>query len=109
MRSTSINFTRVYGAIHEWAAAHEITVTERDFPAGKAGQFNGVTVAMNRDYSVEERIYYLVHALGSIVIWSLDQSAVQTMFDSLRDAKKNKATDPEHLEEMIVQYRAFEI
>ena len=76
--------------------------------AGKAGEFDGVSITMNSDYSAEERVYYMVHALGSIVPWSLSRDAVQRLFDELRDAKKTKHEQPERFEAAIQRYRDFE-
>ena len=74
---------------------------------GKAGEFKGISVVMNSSYDVEEQTYYLVHALGSIVRWSLSHQDVQKMFNELRDAKKGD--DRGRLERAIDHYRGFEI
>ena len=49
-----------------WAADHGIRPDERPLPAGKTGEFDGLSIAMNRDYPAEEKSYYFAHALGSI-------------------------------------------
>src|SRR5205085_1466869 len=67
------------------------------------------SVTMNEAYEAEERLYYLIHALGSIVRWSLSRDAVQDTFDELRAAKETRASDPDRLEAAIGHYRAFEI
>jgi hypothetical protein len=100
-------FAQVYFNVGAWASAKGITVKDVALPAGKAGQFNGVSVTMNEAFDLEERTWYLVHALGSIAIWSLDRRAVQRMFDDLRDAKQSH--DAGRLEKMIANYRDFEI
>jgi hypothetical protein len=92
-----------------WAEAHGIRVADEHPRADKAGEFDGVSATMNDQYSAAERAYYPVHALGSMVLWALDRSAVQAMFDELRDAKKDKESDPERLARAIERYRAFEI
>jgi hypothetical protein len=64
---------------------------------------------MNSKYDVEERTYYLVHALASIVRWSLSLPLIQRMFEELRAAKQEKHADPDRLERAIEQYRAFKV
>jgi hypothetical protein len=64
---------------------------------------------MNCEYGVEERLYYLIHALGSVVLWSLDKASVAQTFDELRDAKSEKADDPARFEAAIARYRDFEV
>jgi len=105
----SVAFPRIYQAISNWARMQGIKVQDEHLPAGKAGEFNGLTVTMNRTYEAEERAYYLIHALGSIVLWSLDKRGVQAMFDELRTAKEIKAADAARFERAILGYRAFEI
>lgn len=102
-------FEQVYQDIREWAETRGIRVREKQLAPGKAGEFDGVSATMNSSYDWEELAYYLVHALGSIVRWSLSRDAVQAMFDELRDAKEEKETDPSRLERSIDRYRAFEI
>jgi hypothetical protein len=84
----------VYQDICQWALDHGIKVTEEPLDAGKAGEFTGDAVNMNSSYGTAEKAYYLVHALGSIVRWSLSHDDVQAMFDELRAAKKRKPAYP---------------
>jgi hypothetical protein len=101
------NFNTIYQKVRDWAEDHGVHVLERQLPHGKAGEFNGVSITMNGDYEAEEIVYYLVHALGSIIRWSLSRSDIQAMFDELRAAKKEGV--PTRLEQAIEPYRAFEI
>lgn len=103
-----IAFEKVYQDILYWAQLCCIRVRDARLPAGTAGKFNGISATMNSAYSVEERTYYLVHALGSMVRWSVAPVSIQKMFDRLRDAKKKKDVDPARLEQAIDRYRAFE-
>jgi len=103
-----MDFQSLEDAIERWAAARGIRVSRRELPAGTAGEFTGTAVAMNHGYPVAERVFYLVHALGSIVLWSLDREAVQQMFDRLRAAKTHKDQDPAELERRIRAFRDFE-
>ncbi len=105
----AVNFDRINQDVCTWADLHGIHVTEQKLPAGKAGEFDGVTATMNNAYSAEERVYYLTHALGSMVRWALSQETVQALFDELRAAKKQKVSDIGRLERAIAAYRAFEI
>lgn len=98
-----------YQAICEWATMHGIQVKGEELPPGKAGEFDGLNVTMNREYEAEERVYYLIHALGSIVLWSLNSAGVAEMFSELRDAKSKKADDPARFETAIAKYRDFEV
>jgi hypothetical protein len=102
-----IQFHAIYEEVRHWLQSHGIEVTEQKMESGKAGEFNGFSVAMNSSFPLMDRTFYLVHALGSIVRWSLSHSEVQAMFDELREAKKKK--DPQRLERAIERYRSFEI
>ncbi len=97
---------RVFRDVRAWARQHDIVVRRRRMTAGKAGTFDGVSVTMNTSYPQEEEIYYLMHALGSIVRWSLSGADVQRMFDELRAVKATP--DKARLEKAIESYRAFE-
>jgi hypothetical protein len=103
------SFGRCYEAVCEWATAHGIRVNEEALPSGKAGEFDGLNVTMNRDYKAEERIYYLIHALGSVVLWSLNEAGIAEMFSELRDKKSEKADDHARFETAIAKYRDFEV
>lgn len=105
----SIAFDDLILAVQTWAKAHGIEVQHRPLPPGKAAEFDGLSVTMNRDYDAEERTYYLIHALGSIVLWSLNKKAVQSMYDELRDTKGKEFRGSSRLERAIGAYRAFEI
>src|SRR4051794_36950834 len=105
----SIDFENVIRVVAQWCDVHAIRVKHTCLPAEKAGEFTGRLVVMNRDFNAEERLYYLSHAIGSIVLWSQSKGAVQHMFDELRDAKENREAQRNRLERAIGQYRAFEI
>lgn len=95
-------------ALEDWAKGYGIEVKQCVFALGQAGEFDGTTVVMNSTYAADERLYYAVHAIGSIVIWSHDRDGVQQLFDELRDAEKQKSADPGRLSQAIERYRAFE-
>jgi hypothetical protein len=103
------SFGHCYEAVCEWATAHGIRVNEEALSPGKAGEFDGLNVTMNRDYEAEERVYYLIHALGSIVLWSLNKVGIAELFSQLRDTKSGKADDPARFETAIAKYRDFEV
>jgi len=98
-----------FHAVVKWCQAHGIVVTEGALPPEKAGEFTGRRVLMNREFSSQDRIFYLTHAVGSIVIWSRDNRDVQQMFTELREAKKDRESQPNRLKQAIDRYRAFEI
>ncbi|MDB5340188.1 MAG: hypothetical protein JWN70_5807 [Planctomycetaceae bacterium] len=102
----ALPFAQVYDRLGGWAEAHSLRVENSVLAAGKAGQFDGITITINSFYAPDERTYYLVHALGSNVGWSLNKSGVQGMFDELREAKVEK--NSKRLEVAINRYRAFE-
>jgi hypothetical protein len=106
--NTTDLYSQAYEAICAWAHEQGIYVQERRLPPGTAGCFDGVSAMMNSDYEIGERLFYLVHAFGSIVCWSRGQE-MQEMFDGLRLAKENRQQDPEMLERMIVRYCELEI
>jgi hypothetical protein len=77
----SIDFENFIRAVEQWCGVHGIHVKDDSLPAHKAGEFTGRLAVMNRDFNAEDRLYYLSHAIGSIVLWSQDKRAVQQMFD----------------------------
>ncbi len=101
-------FEQVYQDVQAWAEGHGIRVRHEKLKPEKVGAFDGLSVTMNSDYGAEERTYYLVHALGSLVRWSQSRPAVQEMFEELCAAKESRETDPARLERAIENYRAFE-
>jgi len=101
-------FMHVYQMVRRWAEQHSIRVCEELLPPGTAGSFDGQSVTMNSGYDWEERAYYLIHALGSIVLWSQDRKGVQRLFDDLQAAKAVRETDQGRLEHSIDLYRDFE-
>jgi hypothetical protein len=101
------SFEKVYRDVRSWAETHEIRVYARRLKPGRAGTFDGLTVTMNSVYPGEERVYYLAHALGSIVRWSLSESETAKLFNELRNSKS--ADDRARLERAVERYRAFEV
>jgi hypothetical protein len=99
--------TQLLNDIVAWADARGIHVQQDALKSEQAGVFDGVSVMLNSRYGTEERAYYLAHALGSIVRWSVSQDAVQGMFEELRTAKEDRA-DAARLERAINAYRVFE-
>lgn len=95
-------------ALAAWAKGCGVEFAHRQFAAGKAGEFDGTTLTLNSAYGPRERLFYGVHALGSIAIWSRDRAMVQSMFDELRDAKKRRSEEPTRLAAAIERYRKFE-
>lgn len=100
-------FQAVYEDVRRWAQTQGIDATERMIDPGKAGEFNGISVVMNISYDVMDQTFYLVHALGSIVRWSVSRDDVQKMFDELRHAKKEM--NHNRLERAIESYQTFEV
>jgi hypothetical protein len=101
-------YLRFEEQLSKWLKGHGIEYGHKRFATSKAGEFDGTRVYMNSDYQSRERLYYAVHAIGSIIIWSQDRDAVQRMFDELRDAKKEKSKHAERFVEALERYRAFE-
>jgi hypothetical protein len=104
----SVSFEEVVAAVVRWCEAHGIRIEQRPLPREKAGEFTGKSIVMNSGFLAEDRLYYLTHAIGSIVRRSLSPKETQELFDELRDAKQQKQTDPQRLERAIDRYRAFE-
>ncbi len=101
------DFKCVYAAIRNWTDKQGIELRERDLGADRPGEFDGLHITINPHFSLEERTYYLAHALGSIVIWSQNKERVAKAFDELRSAKETKE-DQNRLERAIEKYRDFE-
>jgi hypothetical protein len=89
-----------------WAEKVGIRVQSERFGPETAAKFDGLSVTLNPVFLAEDRAYYLAHALGTIVTWSLHVPNCQAVIDDLRDAKAGHGTTP--LEEAIARYRAFE-
>jgi hypothetical protein len=99
---------QLFDDVQAWAEAHGIDVRLQPLKPEQAGVFDGMSATLNSEFGVEEQTYYLAHALGSIVRWSLSRDAVQAMFDELRAAKAVGA-DAARLNRAIDAYRAFEV
>src|SRR5437763_1639114 len=96
--SGPMDFQSLYGKLFRWAKDHGIQTSDSSqLPRNQAGEFDGLSVTMNSDYPLEERCYYLVHSLGSIVDWSIDSAGVQRLFDDLRSAKQDDARQSDAL------------
>jgi hypothetical protein len=74
----------------------------------KPGEFDGLTITMNPAHPAEPRSYYLAHAFGSTVQWSLDTPRAKRMFGNLREATARGESDPAALDEAVRHYRRFE-
>jgi hypothetical protein len=103
-----MNFESIHADVCRWAEAHGLSVRQARLEAKKAGDFDGLSVTMNASYTAEERTYHLVHALGSIVRWSMSYVQVRELFQELRDAKSTP-DNAIRVESAIDRYRAFEI
>ena len=101
------DFESLYTAIRKWMSDRDIVLYELDLGLDRAGLFDGLSVTMNPNFLLEERSYYLVHALGSIVLWSQNKQGIQEVFDELRAAKETKE-DQARLNRAIERYRDFE-
>ena len=69
-------------AVRQWACEHGIQLAEKHFSAGKAGEFDGTSISINKNYNAQERLYYALHAIGSIAIWSRDPQVVQALIST---------------------------
>lgn len=101
-------FDDLYATIKARAESYGIRVAEEPQEEDVPGRFDGVSATMNPRYDREQRCYYLVHALGSMVEWGLRHRQVQALFDELRSAKEDRR-DRERLDRAIEAYRAFEV
>ncbi len=99
--------TKLLDDVRAAAEARGVRVRQRPLGPGKVGAFDGLSVTLASGHAAEELAYYLAHALGSIVRWSLSRATVQALFDELRAAKEDRA-DAGRLERAIEAYRAFE-
>jgi hypothetical protein len=99
---------RVFEDVAAWARSRGINVQRAALAPDKAGEFDGPRITLNAGYGEEEMTYYLAHALGSIVRWSLSRPAVQALFDELREAKQGERSES-RLGRAIEAYRAFEV
>lgn len=99
---------RLYRDVRARAESYSVRVGEERLGPETPGKFDGLSVTINPDYDFRERPFYLVHALGSIVRWSLDPVGCRRLFDELNAAKKHRS-DRDRLERAIEPYREFEV
>jgi hypothetical protein len=102
-------FTQVYDDVRRWAECHGVRVRRGKLGPEKPGEFDGLSVTINPDYGPEERCFYLVHALGSIIAWALDPRGCHALFAELRAAKAHRLLGAARLGRAVERYRAFEI
>ncbi len=102
------DFDKLYSVLAAWGARHAIHVDEADLDEDTPGEFDGLSVTMNRGYDPEQRCYYLMHALGSIVQYSLDPPRWKGMFDELRAAKAARPRHAERIEAAIGDFLTYE-
>ena len=62
-------YEQAFDAVTNWCEDHHIEVRDGNLPPEKAGEFNGVSITMNAVFRPEERLYYFVHAVGSMVLY----------------------------------------
>jgi hypothetical protein len=105
----NLDYEPMIRAVVKWCEAHGIRVQEGSLAADKVGEFTGRHVLMNRDFEPADRLFYLTHAIGSIVLWSRDRQKSQQVFTELRDAKKSRESQSDRLERAIERFRLFEI
>ena len=94
-------------AAREAVASRGIRVSMQTMPRETPATFDGVSVTLNASHDPQSLAFYLLHSFGSIVRWCLDRTAVQTIFDELRDAKV-ESTDTPRFERALEAFRRFE-
>ena len=99
-------FVELESQLQTWAEGRGIRVGYAQFDPETPGEFDGLSVTMNRAYDLAERVFYFAHALGSIVRWSQSPDACRAVLDELHEAKR--ARDPGRLERAIDAYRRYE-
>ena len=85
--------------------ARGIEVRSRNMEVEKPGEFDGPSVTINPKHDRQALSFYVAHALGSIYQWSTDFARAQTVFNDLRDAKKD---DRAGFERALEAWRSFE-
>src|SRR4051794_15379293 len=101
------SFDSLYDHLEEWAEAHGIAVRQSKLDPETPGEFDGLTVTINRDFGPKERAFYLAHSIGSIVRWALHAAGCRVLFDELDAAKANR-DDTASLDRALERYRGFE-
>ena len=90
------------------ASEYGIHIRSKELAVDKPGEFDGFTITLHPGYDLQSRCFYLAHAFGSIAQWSVNYGEARGIFDSLRDAKKAKSTDPHVFRRALREYLAFE-
>jgi hypothetical protein len=98
----------LYAALADRVNDYAIEVSSQPLQLEKAGQFDGLSITLNPKSSLEDRCYYLAHAVGSIVQWSVAYDQSKETDEELRDAKRSKDSDPERFERALKRYLVFE-
>ncbi len=99
-------YVRAFRAICDWAKGHQMQVFQQPLEPSHVGKFDGESFILDPSYPLAERVFYLAHAVGSALIWFVDDS-VSSMFQELRAAKS--APEGPRFERALAQYQAFEI
>lgn len=99
----------IFAGVRARAEAYGVRVTTAPLGPETAGLFDGLSVTLNpTGFTAEEQTYYLAHAVGSIVAWSVAPAECRAVFDELRDARRHRKDDPDRLEKAVGRYRQFE-
>lgn len=102
------DFAEAVRRLRQRAEEHGVRVKTERLGPDTPGTFDGPSITLNEAYTPDESYYYLAHALGSIVRWSLDPDTWRAMFEELDAAKANRGADAERLERAVERYRAYE-
>lgn len=98
----------LHGDLVKRALSHGIVAELAPLGPEVPGIFDGPTITLNNDYDSFERAVYLAHSIGSIAEWSLQPDRSHAVFRTLRQAKRQGASEHERLDRALADYLAFE-
>lgn len=99
---------QLYDALSNRIEGYGVKVRSEPLGLERPAKFDGRSITLDPGFDLQSRCYYLVHAFGSIVQWSLDREESQRVFSELRAAKADKESRPDRFASALDRYLKFE-
>lgn len=95
----------LFDDLEGFITGHGVEVREREMDVEKPGEFDGPTITINPVHNRTASAYYLAHSFGSIYQWSAEYEHARTVFDEIREAKRERGP---RFEAALEAWRLFE-
>jgi hypothetical protein len=100
--------SRLFDDLGAFIESYGVSVSLQNMDIDTPGTFDGLSIAINPKYDRESASYYLAHAFGSIVQWSVDGAGTRHVFDELDATRKDRRAEPSRFETALTRYHRFE-